>query len=76
MNKGEMSECSTLAESKSIPVSRIVKEENNSRRYNLFFSANQTIFEEFLLKHGRSVGYSYKNGLLKIKVSDEEASKK
>lgn len=46
--------------------------EESKQLYNIFFSVNNSIFEEFLLKFGREVDYSYKNGLLKVNVDDLE----
>ncbi len=72
---GDMKECANLAEKNGILVQEAERREGNPR-YNLFFSANNSIFQEFLLKFGREVEYSFRDGLLKVRVEDGEDQEK
>ena len=70
-----MDSCRELANQKAIPVTKI-QTEVKALHYNLFFSINASIFEEFLLKFGKEVGYSYKNGLLKVQMEEQDSEEK
>lgn len=67
--KDKLDACSSLCREKGI----LVKEETGekpTRKFNLFFSANNQIFEQFLLRFDKQLPYEFKNGLLKVGITE------
>lgn len=61
--------CSQLAQSQNVPVSPL-QPDHRRTAYNLYFSVNPTIFQDFLLKSWR-LPYECRNGLLKVRAEEE-----
>ena len=69
--KEKLETCSSLCREKGI----VIKEETGERakrKFNLFFSANNQIFEQFLLRFDKQLPYEFKDGLLKVGITESE----
>ena len=69
--KEKLETCSSLCREKGI----VIKEETGERakrKFNLFFSANNQIFEQFLLRFDKHLPYEFKDGLLKVGITESE----
>lgn len=69
--KEKLDTCSSLCREKGIVIKEEAEERSN-RNFSLFFSANNQIFEQFLLRFDKLLPYEFKDGLLKVGITKSE----
>jgi hypothetical protein len=72
INTNKLDVCSSLATRKNEPVTLLPKKQEDEPPFNLFFSVNPSIFEQFYLIFGSTLPFNLSNGLLKVYIADDE----